>query len=291
MLVFDNATDPDRVGEFVPVRGGTRIVITSTDHAFTTLGTLVDLEVYTRAESIAFLRNATGLDDDYGADRIAGQLGDLPLALTQAAATITIRRVDYTRYETLLDQPLPAALTRLAGSPHPHRVDRAILLSLETTEAASGDTELDTAVRDLLELIAMLSPSGVWVQILPDRAGRLHEALARCEWGSLLTRSTTGDAVLMHRLISRVLRERASTEQTLTQYPAEETGPGLGRLANNALEVIEDHFFDTNQAWKYRETVAHLIDHIDAIWNSRAHTTNTPSPRDRHRPESGPDAS
>ncbi|MFD4444553.1 tetratricopeptide repeat protein [Nocardia sp. NPDC058519] len=276
VLVFDNATNPDRIGEFVPVRGGTRVVITSTDHSFTTLGTLVDLEVYTRAESIAFLRNATGLADDYGADRIAQQLGDLPLALTQAAATIVIRRLDYTRYEALLDQPLPAALTRLAGSPHPHRVDKAILLSLETTEATSGDAELDTAVRDLLELIAMLSPAGVWVEILPDGTGRLHEALARCEWGSLLTRSTTGDAVLMHRLISRVLRERASTEQAPTyQHPAAVAETGLVRLANNALTVLDNHSFDTSQSWNYRDVGAHLIDHLDSIWNSRAHATST----------------
>ncbi|MEU4312559.1 tetratricopeptide repeat protein [Nocardia sp. NPDC024068] len=281
LLVFDNATAPDRVREFVPVRGGTRVVITSTDHAFTTLGSPIDLEVYARAQSLAFLRAATGLDDDSGADRIAGQLGDLPLALTQAAATITIRRLDYGSYEQLLDQPLPAALTRLAGSDHPHRVDKAILLSLDTTEASSADPALDTTVRDVLELIAMLSPAGVRTEILPDASGRLTEALARCEWGSLLTRSTTGETVVMHRLISRVIRERAVDRAPepraglLSRVRRGEAGTGLTRLTNTALDVIESHYIDVKDAWHRREAGAHLIDHIDALWGTRTPATGT----------------
>ncbi|WP_406266578.1 tetratricopeptide repeat protein [Nocardia sp. NBC_00881] len=263
LLVFDNASDPDRVCEFIPARGGTRVIITSTDHDFTTLGTRVQVEVYSRAESVGFLTAATGLVDDHGADQVAEDLGDLPLALTQAANTITtLCPPDYASYRQLLAQPMPRAFTCRAGESHPHPVDKAILLSLETIEAPTGDPELDTAVRELLEIMAMLSPAGVSVAILPDKPGRLREALARCVRGSLLTRSTTGESVTMHCLIARVLRERAGTDHTLAQ------------LAANALTVIEGNLFDRSQAWQRRAEGAHLIDQIDAIWKTGAHTTS-----------------
>ncbi|MEU7765032.1 tetratricopeptide repeat protein [Nocardia sp. NPDC049190] len=263
LLVFDNASDPDRVSEFIPTRGGTRVIITSTDLDFTTLGTRVGVEVYSRAESVGFLTAATGLVDDHGADQVAEDLGDLPLALTQAANTITtLCPPDYASYRRLLAQPLPQAFTRRAGEGHP-LVDKAILLSLESTEASTGDPELDTAVREILEIMAMLSPAGVSVAILPDKTGRLREALARCVRGSLLTRSTTGESVAMHCLIARVLRERAGTDYALSQ------------LAANALTVIDDNLFDRSQAWQRRAEGAHLIDQIDAIWKTEAHTTST----------------
>ena len=137
LLVFDNATDPDRLSEFLPVLGATKVVITSTDHDFTSLGAALDLEVYDRAVSVRYLHDATGHratpPDDAGAGEIAEDLGDLPLALAQAATTITARRLDYTTYRQLLTGPLPRALTRRRGDPHRLRVDTAILLSIETT--------------------------------------------------------------------------------------------------------------------------------------------------------------
>lgn len=79
LLVFDNATDPDRLSEFLPVLGATKVVITSTDHDFTTLGAALDLEVYDRAVSVRYLHDATDHratpPDDAGAGAIAEDLG------------------------------------------------------------------------------------------------------------------------------------------------------------------------------------------------------------------------
>ncbi|MEU1550809.1 FxSxx-COOH system tetratricopeptide repeat protein [Nocardia sp. NPDC005745] len=257
LLVFDNAVDPDLVAEFIPAHGGMRVVITSTDRDFTTLGAGVDLEVYERGVSVRYLHEATGHrslpPDDVGADEIAGQLGDLPLALTQAAATITARRLDYTRYRDLLAGPLPRVFTRRGGEGHRLVVDKAVLLSIRTTENPTEDPELDTAVTDLLGVVAMLSPAGVARDLLPDDLGRQDEAIARCVRGSLLTWSTDNTMVVMHRLVARVLRERADTDHARTQ------------LADNALDAIEPHLFDRAQAWQRRVEGAQLIEHIDAI--------------------------
>lgn len=71
LLVFDNATDPDRLRSFLPAAGAVQFVITSTDHAFTELGTPVPVDTYTRTESVTYLRDRTGLDDDAGAATVA----------------------------------------------------------------------------------------------------------------------------------------------------------------------------------------------------------------------------
>ncbi|WP_162562189.1 hypothetical protein [Mycolicibacterium iranicum] len=74
LLVFDNATDPDELKKYIPPVG-TRVVITSTSRSFTELGTPIDVSEYTPEESIGYLTQRTGLDDQAGASRIAEELG------------------------------------------------------------------------------------------------------------------------------------------------------------------------------------------------------------------------
>ncbi|MGY2028945.1 FxSxx-COOH system tetratricopeptide repeat protein, partial [Nocardia gipuzkoensis] len=253
LLVFDNATSPDEIRPFLPAASGTKVVITSTERTFSTLGAPLDLGVYSRPESVRYLRKATRITDNDGAGKVAEQLGDLPLALTQAAATINHLGIDYPAYLDLLAQPGDQAFLRIEGHEYPQQVHRAISLSIATTEGPTEDPELDTAVRNLLDLVAMLSPAGVTRDLLPDYAGRRDEAVARCVQASLLTRSTVRSAVVMHRLVARVLRERADTEQARL------------RLLDNALDAIEPHLFDPEEAWEHRSEGIQLVDQIDAI--------------------------
>ncbi|MFE3024011.1 FxSxx-COOH system tetratricopeptide repeat protein, partial [Nocardia tengchongensis] len=257
LLVFDNATDPDQISEFLAVLGTAKVLVTSTDHDFTTLGAALDLAVYHRPESVRYLHDATTHrtvpPDDAGAAAIAAELGDLPLALTQAAATITARRLNYTAYQKLLTGPMPRAFTRRRGDSHRLRVDTAIQLSIETTETPTGDDDLDVVVPHLLELVAMLSPIGVARTLLPDYGGRLDEAIARCTQGCLLSWSDDGQSLLMHRLIARVLRHRGDTSHA------------MDRLLGNAFAALEPHLFDQHQAWLWRAEGAQLIEHIEAL--------------------------
>ena len=86
--------------------GRTRVVITTTDTAFTEFGDVVDIERFTRPESVHYLRERTGIDDAAGAAELAGELGDLPLALAAAASTIRQRRYrDYSPLSRAAAQP------------------------------------------------------------------------------------------------------------------------------------------------------------------------------------------
>ncbi len=257
LLVLDNATDPDFVDTLLPTGNMTRVVVTSTDRAFTQLGEMIDAdEGFSRPESVRYLGAATGLDDPVGAALVAADLGDLPLALSAAAATIAGRHLDYPRYRQLLAaQPLPAVLPRRKGNDHPLTVDQALLLSIRTVEAPTDDPELDAVVRWLLGVMAMLAPDGVDYTMLPDRAGRLDAALQRCVEGSLLSWSVVGRVVVMHPLLARVVRERAHITHTTTEVTA-------------AIAVITPLLFPENQAFQRRAEGARLVDHIEALWKA-----------------------
>ena len=85
LLVFDNATGAE--GGSAPAAGRQR---PDSDHlAHTRAGPSllsVDLPTLTRAASVTLLLARTGQDDREAADALAAELGDLPLALEQAAA-------------------------------------------------------------------------------------------------------------------------------------------------------------------------------------------------------------
>ncbi|MGW5728390.1 tetratricopeptide repeat protein [Nocardia beijingensis] len=258
LLVFDNATDPDTVDVLLPTGGATRVVITSTDLSFVQLGVAVDVgSGFARSESVTYLKEATELADAVGAVEVAEGLGDLPLALSAAAATIKGRRLNYSRYLDLLaSQPLSAAAPRRKGHEHPLAVDRALLLSIETTEAGSGNSELDDTVRWLLGVMAVLSPDGVNCAILPELDGLCDAALQRCVEGSLLAWSAGEDVVIMHRLVARVLRERSQSTNSA------ET------VVRDALAVIELQLFDESNSWTHRQHGSHLVDQVEALWET-----------------------
>ncbi|WP_280493234.1 FxSxx-COOH system tetratricopeptide repeat protein [Nocardia asiatica] len=254
LLIFDNASDPDYIESMLPAGGGTQVVITTTIRDFGQFGATVALDVFNRKQSLEYLEAAIGFRDQVGADRIANALGDLPLALSAAAATISGRHLDCDQYLRLLHaRSLPMVLARRRGHPYPRSVEHAILLSVETVERPTGDPRLDRIVSPLMNVIAMLTPSGVHRRFLPDFDGRVDEALQRCVEQSLLVWSATGDRVVMHRLVARVLRERARDNGTAVD------------LVVSALSVVRSRLFEYSQAWQRREEGNELIEHIAAI--------------------------
>jgi Tetratricopeptide repeat len=275
LLVFDNATDPDGLRPFLPATGGTQVVVTTTDRAFAELGEPVDVSAFTRPQSVGYLRARTGLADEDGADAVAQELGDLPLGLAQAAATIGSQHLTYSRYlERLRRVPVRELLGRSPGEDYPHATAAALLLSVQATEV-SDPTGL---AGWLLRVLAALSPEGIPRGLLDGlprvRRGRrlavfrrrgsrrleleMDAAIGRCAAGSLLDWSVTGDAVIMHRLLARVLRER---DQARGQWV---------RTVAAALNLLEPLLFSETEAWSRREEGARLGAQVEALWDADA---------------------
>ncbi len=158
LLVFDNATDPDALRVYLPTVGRTRVVITTTDAAFAEFGDMVELEQFTRAESLQYLADRTGISDAAGAEVLAGELGDLPLALAAATSTIRQRRHrDYSRYlDQLRAYPVEQVLHRPPGQDYRRSTAAALMLSMDSL---ARDDPTGLASR-LTGIMSVMPPTG-----------------------------------------------------------------------------------------------------------------------------------
>ncbi|HWN62628.1 MAG TPA: hypothetical protein VNO25_18390, partial [Streptosporangiaceae bacterium] len=240
LLVFDDVSDPEALQAFIPAHGAARVLITSTRRSAANLGSSVPVDVFGTAEASAFLATRTGLDDETGAAAVATELGHLPLALALAAPVIRGQRHGYAWYLDRL-QTIPIEPPPAEGESHgySHGVARAVLLSVAAIRAAD-QTGMCTRV---MQIMAVLSAAGVRRELLyvAGRAGVLASGGRRVEaavvdrmldWlsdRSLLTFSTGGQTVVMHRLVARVLRDGLVRRQR------------LGAVCWVAASVLEGH--------------------------------------------------
>ncbi len=219
--MFDDAEDPGLLRPFVPAAGAARVLITVAREPAAELGTSVPVDVFSAEEALALLDGRTGLADEAGASAVAAELGHLPLALDQAAAVIAGQHLGYAAYLAKL-RALPVEEYLVRGEdgeeqPYPPGVAEAVLLSLEAARAADP-VGVCTGV---MEVMAMLSPAAVRRDLLraAGQAGTLlgrgrrvaaamvDQALERLTERSLLGFSLDGQAVSVHGLVARVVRE------------------------------------------------------------------------------------
>jgi tetratricopeptide (TPR) repeat protein len=222
LLVYDNAERPETLEGLLPPGGGGRVLVTSRFGAWGKLGATVRLDVLPREEAIAFLAKRTGATDHAVLGALAGELGDLPLALEEAAAYLEETPTDIGEYLDLvrergrelfgLDQPANDAQA------DQRRVATVWSLSLERVHQQASAAEA------LLRLCAFLAPEDIprelpreHPQVLPaelaDAVGdvldynRLLGAVGRY---SLAT--VTSMSLGMHRLVQAVLRARLGAD-------------------------------------------------------------------------------
>jgi tetratricopeptide (TPR) repeat protein len=225
LIVFDNAADADVLRPYVPAGGAARVLITSNRQSVAELGEPVEVEVFTPTEAAGFLAERTGLADPAGAGVLAAELGFLPLALAQAAAVIRSQHLSYGTYlERLRSLSVAQYLTRGPGQPYPHGMAEAVLLSLQAVQA----DDQSGACPAVMEMLSVLSAAGVRRDLLHaagqfrvladgERLGpvAVDEVLGRLADGSLLAFTVDGQAVIAHRLVLRVLRERLAQQGRL----------------------------------------------------------------------------
>ncbi|GGP14154.1 tetratricopeptide repeat protein [Nonomuraea glycinis] len=258
LLVFDNAADPETIRRWCPATGATRVLITTRNRAFLRLFEPVEVEVFTPEQAEAFLHRRTGLDDPGGAEALADELGHLPLALDQAATVIARLRLSYETYLILLrDFPVADYLSAQHGDPYPAGTAEVILLS-----ATQAETILPEAT-ELLPLLAVLSPAGVPLPVLHALSAegiervRVQQLLADLTDTSLITFNEDGSAVLMHRLVQRVLRDRAAHQGHLN---------GVLSQAVNLLHAFNAALPDGAETWAARAAVEMLIDQTNTLY-------------------------
>ncbi|WP_106322481.1 FxSxx-COOH system tetratricopeptide repeat protein [Actinoplanes italicus] len=213
LLVFDNADDRDHLAPWLPDGPG-HLLITSRNPNWTGVARPMDVDVFTRAESVALLRAHLPHLDGPGADRLAEALGDLPLAVGQAADLLVETRLsadDYLR-ELTAHMTDPKRESRPpAGYPLP--LAAAVTLTAERLLAA------DPAAGQLLHLCARLGPEPIPTDLFTSSPDELPQPLRAAAAGTVmfsrvlaqLTRyglaRPTAAGPILHRLVRAVLRD------------------------------------------------------------------------------------
>ena len=264
LLVYDNAERPDQLTGLLPGGGGGHVVVTSRWSAWAARASPLNLDVLARRESVEFLRRRTGSGDDEALADLAELVGDLPLALEEAAAYLDETREDLRAYLELVrdrSRELFGLANPAAGGAADDRDRRRVAtvwsVSLDRVHAEAPAAEA------LLNLLAFLAPEvhrtlpAARPDVLPDVLAaavrdRLdyNRVLAALGRYSLASVDTT--AVGLHRLVQAVIRARlgraeeetwavAAVELVRAAYPNESwevtTWPECERLLPQVIAV------------------------------------------------------
>ncbi|MCA1603978.1 MAG: DUF4062 domain-containing protein, partial [Acidobacteria bacterium] len=101
LLIFDNVEQIDDLRPALPGGFG-HVLVTTRRSGFRALGPVLELEVFERAEAVHLLRRRAPQLSNSDADALADELGDLPLALEQAAAFLDQAQLPASQYLHLL---------------------------------------------------------------------------------------------------------------------------------------------------------------------------------------------
>ena len=82
LLVFDDADEPDEIRRLLPMGG--HVLVTTRNSSWEATGEMLELDAFTREESVEFLRRRMPRYNPVDAHRIAEAVGDLPLFLEHA---------------------------------------------------------------------------------------------------------------------------------------------------------------------------------------------------------------
>jgi hypothetical protein len=116
LLIFDGADEPDEIRQLLPPAGG-HVLVTSRNSRWEATGRVLEIETFSREESIEFLRRRMPRSTLVQAHRIAEAVGDLPLLLEHAAES----RAEIEEYLAQLHSD-PQGLLDSQPSDYPARV-------------------------------------------------------------------------------------------------------------------------------------------------------------------------
>jgi len=213
--VFDNAEDPADVAPWLPGGGG-HALITSRQRGWDEVAAPVEVDVLTRAESVAILQTRVAALSGADAEKLAAELGDLPLAIAQAAGFMADTGMTAEEFLVLLRTRAGQLLAQGAPGSYPRS------LAAATGLIADRLARQDPAAAELASVCAFLAPEPIpeslftaAVSVLPgELASRAADPLA---WRQTLAHMTRHSLARvdhrgpqMHRLTQAILRERLS---------------------------------------------------------------------------------
>jgi tetratricopeptide (TPR) repeat protein len=255
LLVLDNAPNAAAVRGRLPGGSG-HVLITSRDRGWGGVATAVDVGQFTRVESLDYMHRRLGQADP-DAERLAEAVGDLPLALAQAAGYLDVHGgLSVRRYlEIYADRQAAGRLLAEGIDGYPLSVATTWLIHF--TDLA----DRHPAGLQLLRLCAHLDPDDINLGLLlsqprlladlvtaeladaaADPAGQ-EEVIGALTRTGLLTR-LDDDRVRIHRLVAQVTLRHLATHTEAAGDSVSGSDPPAVRWVRHAVTVVAGLFPD-----------------------------------------------
>ena len=220
LLIFDNADQPELIREYMPPGPG-HVIVTSRNLGWTGHVDALQVDVFSRQESLGYLRRRVEGIDPADAERLAEELGDLPLALGQAAALLTETMMTAGVYLDLLAEESDRVLAE-----NPPSADYPIPVAAAWSLSVTRLREQTPYAMQLLQLCAFFGPAPISLDLL-DRGkyvlgpplrdtlrdhilmGRAIRALGRYSLAKIDNYRRTLE---VHRIIQRLIRNELDVE-------------------------------------------------------------------------------
>jgi tetratricopeptide (TPR) repeat protein len=220
LLIFDNADTPEELEPYLPGGPG-HVLVTSRNPIWSRVAEPVEIDVFARAESVEHLRRRVPALSDADAGLVADKLGDLPLAIEQAAAWLAETGTSAADYVRELDTQLTSVLALGQPPDYPQPVAATWRVSFDRLQAQSP------AAARLLELCAFFAPEPVSLQLLYSDEmlqalvpldERLKERIVLGQITRQITRFALAkvdqgsNSFQVHRLVQAVIQARMTPE-------------------------------------------------------------------------------
>lgn len=275
LLVYDNAGRPEQLAEFIPSGPpGGHVLLTSRDRTWVNDAGLVEVEVFRRHESTDLLHRLNAGLSHADAEQVAKELGDLPLAVAQAAVWLSESSMPVATYLGMLEDRLTQVLqsTQLPERDYPHSAAASWRLAVDELR------RVNLAAAEMLEICSFFGPDPIPLRLLYSKAvtkalplpeGEPRDDMAIAQLVRAINRfglakSDQSSATLtVHRLVQAVIRDQVDDERK----------PRVRGVVHAALVDANPGDPDVPGDWdRYGELLPHL-------WPSRAGESPDPEVR------------
>jgi len=211
LFVYDNVEGVDDLDGLLPDGSGVHIVVTTQrksgwpnqkDWSIFAIGN------FSRDESVKLLISVTKDPDRETADKLSSDLGNLPLAIAQAAATCSryyANLQDY--YADLKATNIEELLEPIEGGHYSKGAIASLQLAASSTLSSIRDPHVLTEAQTILAALCYLAESGVPTQWFKSRNYLpSQKAFKVLQDSSIIDQSNDGKTTSIHRLQAHALR-------------------------------------------------------------------------------------
>ncbi|WP_432175691.1 FxSxx-COOH system tetratricopeptide repeat protein [Streptomyces sp. Tue6028] len=267
LLILDGADEPDQIWDLVP-NGPGHVLITSRNPEWSEHNSrLLEVPVYGRDESVAFIRRRAPRLSEAEADQLAEALEDLPLLLDQTAGWLNDSALSVEEYIGLLEGGIDQDVVKISTDfPVAFQTAWSILLN------KLRDTVPESV--DLLRLCTFFAPGFIPVRLLKEMphdelpeqiAGLLNDPLL---WNKAINQlrqysvvrleshesagdetSSSGESLYLHRMVHQIVHK---------DMPDEDRAEFI-EVVRRALAAADPRRPTDTRLWPgYAEIVPHL---------------------------------